>query len=417
MSEKRTLNNGYGIVHDDGYCSDDKGMYIRNDWHSKVYVDPDLIETYDLKNEITVLYVLSLGTMTDRIGEIVPIITIGDDSKFNTEGDHSPKTYKLPSEYGLIVERLVDVIFFKENGGTIFPNYLAIDKARKAIYPIIVTDPSTYRSFQTDERPLVSNNEIELGKLMWLDEAKIRLSFQRNFGNVFEYNSLLKNGAIYTNLIHVIRKINRLHDQYPTNLELYFMNDSLGIDLHISILLQLVEELIEAVSQFEYSLKNKESFDLLIGKIKKGTDLTFSKSGKSLKPYTKPKQRAYDILLTLRAANGEHMSQIRPNKSDKNKKYSLLVSKTIAQLNEYYGLALFVNNRSTSSSPVKGSFEHVSEYLPKDNDFNRYPSEFLVIVSGEPEDSKYDLIPIYIYMDEIYDYIEYIYRQLINYKK
>ena len=413
---KRTLDNGYGVVSNENY-SDDKGQYMLNDWHSKVYRNPDLIEAYDLEDDITVLYVLLLGTKTDRFGEIVPIITVGDDSKFNTDGDHAPKTYKLPSEYGDIVKQLVAVILLKENFGTIFPNYLAIDKSRKAIYPIIVTDPSTYRSFQTDGRPLVSNNDIKFGKSMWLDEAKIRLSFQRNFGDVTEYNSLLKNGAIYTNLIHIIGKINRLHDLVPTNLELYRMNDPLAIDIHISVLLQLVEELIEAVSQFGYSLKNKESFDLLIGDIKKGTDLIFSKSGKSLKSFIKPTQRAYDILLTLRAANGEHMSQITPDKNNKNKKYSLLVSKTISQLNEYYGLALFVNSRSTSSSSVKGSFEHVSEYLPKDNEFDRYPSEFLVIVPGKLEDSKYDLIPIYIYMDEIYDYIEYVYRKLINYKK
>lgn len=413
---KRTLDNGYGIVSNEN-SSDDKGTYILNDWHSKVYTDPDLIETYDLKNNITVVYVLALGIIVDKFGKVIPIITVADDLEFNTVGKHTPKTYKLPSEYDAAVKSLVDVIFIKENGGTIFPNYLAIDKSRKAIYPIIVTDPSTYRSFQTDGRPLVSKNNMKSGESMWLDESKIRLSFQQNFEDVNEYNSLLKNGAIYTNLLHIIRKINRLHQLVPTNLELYRMNDPLAIDLHISILLQLVEELIEAVSQFEYSLKNKESFGLLTGDIKKGTDFTFSKSGKSLKPFIKPKQRSYDILLMLRAANGEHMSQITPYKSDKNKKYSLLVSKTIAQLNEYYGLALFVNSRSTSGSSVKGSFEHVSEYLPKGNEFDRYPSEFLVIVSSEPEDSKYDLIPIYIYMDEIYDYIEYIYRKIVNYKK
>lgn len=413
---KRILDNGYGVVNNENY-SDDKGDYMLNNWHSKVYRDPDLIETYNLENNITVAYVLSLGLMIDKFGEIVPIITIGDDLKFNIDGNHAPKIYKLPSEYEDIVRQLLNTIYIKENGGTIFPNYLAINKLSKAIYPIIVTDPSTYRSFQIAGRPLISKNSMKIGKSNWLDESKIRLAFQQNFEDVNEYDSLLKNGAIYTNLLHVVRKINRLHELVPTNLELYRINDTLAIDIHISVLLQLVEELIEAISQFKYSLKNKESIDLLIGNIKKGTATIFSKSGKSLDQFIKPNQRAYDILLTLRASNGEHMSQIKPDKSDKNKKYSLLTSKNIVQLADYYGVSLFVNSRSTSSLPIKKSFEKMSVRLPKDDELICYPSEFLVIVSGKPEASKYDLIPIYIYMDEIYDYIEYIYRQLVNYKK
>lgn len=414
---KKLLNNGYGIVSDEHY-SDDKGTYFLNDWHSKVYTDSDLIETYELKSNITVLYVLSLGTISDKFGKIVPIITVADDSAFNIDGEHTPKTYKLPLEYGTVVSQLMESIYIKENGGTIFPNYLAIDQSDKSIFPIIVTDPSTYRSFQTDGRPLVSTNSIKFGKSTWLDESKIRLAFQQNFADSSEYSSLLKNGAIYTNLLHIIRKMNRLHELVPTNLELYRINDPLAIDIHISILLQLVEELIEAISQFKYSLKDKASFNLLISDIRKGTDMIFLKSGKNLKELVSSDQRAYDILLTLRAANGEHMSQIKPDKNEnKNKKYSLLTSKNIVQLAEYYGLSLFIKSRSKSNFSIKKSFEIMSERAPKDNELVCYPSEFLVIVSGVPEDSKYDLLPLYIYMDEIYDYIEYIYRRLVNFKK